>query len=43
MTSPIYPGQPFAMVRNFSTDIPVAGVVVGLYKPAAERSVRPGR
>jgi hypothetical protein len=29
LTSPIYPGQPFAMVRNFETDIPVGGVVVG--------------
>nr|WP_294543310.1 hypothetical protein [uncultured Rhodopila sp.] len=43
MTSPIYPGQPFAMVRNFATDIPVAGVVVGAYKPGAEPSVRSGR
>jgi hypothetical protein len=31
LTSPIYPGQPFAMVRNFETDIPVGGLVVGAY------------
>jgi hypothetical protein len=34
LTSPIYPGQPFAMIRNFATDIPVDGAVVGSYKPA---------
>ena len=43
MTSPIYPGQPFAMVRNFATDIPAAGVVVGAYKAEIEPPARSGR
>jgi len=29
LTSPIYPGQPFAMARNFETDIPINGAVFG--------------
>jgi hypothetical protein len=32
LTSPIYPGQPWAMVRNFETDMPIAGMTVGSYK-----------
>lgn len=29
LTSPVYPGQPFAMARNFETDIPINGAVFG--------------
>ena len=29
LSSPVYPGQPFAMSRNFETDIPIDGVVYG--------------
>ncbi|MDD5034910.1 MAG: hypothetical protein PHE55_09145 [Methylococcaceae bacterium] len=29
LTSPVYPGQPFAMSRNFETDIPIDGAVYG--------------
>lgn len=29
LTSPVYPGQPFAMSRNFETDIPIEGAVFG--------------
>ncbi len=29
LTSPIYPGQPFALIRNFETDIAIDGQVVG--------------
>jgi hypothetical protein len=35
MNSPIYPGQPYAMVRNFETDIAVDGKTFGSYKPRA--------
>ena len=29
LTSPVYPGQPFAMSRNFETDILIDGAVYG--------------
>jgi len=29
LSSPVYPGQPFAMSRNFETDIPIEGAVYG--------------
>ncbi|MCB2264001.1 MAG: hypothetical protein LGR52_13870 [Candidatus Thiosymbion ectosymbiont of Robbea hypermnestra] len=29
LSSPIYPGQPFAFSRNFETDVPIDGVVHG--------------
>lgn len=29
VSSPVYPGQPFAMSRNFETDIPINGAVYG--------------
>lgn len=29
LNSPVYPGQPWAMSRNFETDIPLAGAVLG--------------
>ena len=29
LSSPVYPGQPFAMSRNFETDIPIAGTLAG--------------
>ena len=29
LTSPIYPGQPWVMSRNFETDIPIAGALAG--------------
>jgi len=29
LSSPVYPGQPFAMARNFETDIPIDGAVFG--------------
>ncbi len=29
LSSPVYPGQPFAMSRNFETDIPIDGAVYG--------------
>jgi hypothetical protein len=29
LSSPVYPGQPFAMARNFETDIPINGAVFG--------------
>jgi hypothetical protein len=29
LNSPVYPGQPFAMARNFETDIPIEGAVFG--------------
>jgi hypothetical protein len=32
LASPIYPGQPIVMVRNFETDIAVDGMVFGGYK-----------
>lgn len=32
LSSPVYPGQPFAMSRNFETDIPIEGAVYGAPK-----------
>lgn len=32
LDSPIYPGQPYAMHRNFETDIPIKGVLYGNVK-----------
>ncbi|KOR29603.1 hypothetical protein TI04_08190 [Achromatium sp. WMS2] len=29
LTSPFYPGQPFVLSRNFETDIPLAGAILG--------------
>ncbi len=29
LSSPVYPGQPFAMSRNFETDIPIDGAIDG--------------
>ena len=29
LSSPVYPGQPFAMSRNFETDIPIEGAIFG--------------
>ncbi len=29
LSSPVYPGQPFAMSRNFETDIPIDGTLAG--------------
>jgi hypothetical protein len=32
LSSPVYPGQPFAMSRNFETDIPIEGALYGAPK-----------
>lgn len=38
LSSPIYPGQPYAMHRNFETNIPISGQVFGNVKALVEKS-----
>lgn len=38
LDSPIYPGQPYAMHRNFETNIPIAGTLYGNVKKLNERN-----
>ena len=40
---PIYPGQPWVMVRNFETDISIDGTVFGSYKASIKGAVPEGK